>query len=101
MKRSTRRTHSRECKIRMALEAIKGEETLAELAERFDLHPKQISQWKVQLLAHCQEFGKPSAPEPASELARLRASLEMMAMERDFWRKTFRNAGLPSPKGSG
>ena len=42
MKKRVRRTHSREFKVRVALEALTGEETLAELTERFDLHPKQM-----------------------------------------------------------
>ena len=50
MSRRPRRNHTAAFKAKMALAAIKGEKTLAELAEQFDLHPNQITQWKSQLL---------------------------------------------------
>jgi transposase-like protein len=48
--RRPRRNHSSKFKSKVALAALKGEETLAELSERFDIHSNQISQWKNQLL---------------------------------------------------
>jgi len=45
-----RRNHSPAFKAKVALAAIKGEKTLAELAEQFDVHPNQITQWRSQLL---------------------------------------------------
>ena len=49
MKR-TRRNHSASFKAKVALAAIKGDKTLVELAEQFDVHPNQISDWKQQVL---------------------------------------------------
>ena len=49
MSRRPRRNHSAAFKAKVALAAFKGEKTGAELAEQFDLHPKQITQWKSQL----------------------------------------------------
>ena len=49
MTKRTRRTHSPGFKAKVALAAIKGEKTLAELAKLFDVHPHQITAWKGQL----------------------------------------------------
>ena len=49
MTKRTRRTHSPGFKAKVALAAIKGEKTLAELAKVFDVHPHQITAWKAQL----------------------------------------------------
>jgi transposase len=49
MSRRPRRNHAPGFKAKVALAAIKGERTLAELAEQFDVHPKQITTWKAQL----------------------------------------------------
>jgi transposase len=50
MTRWTRRNHTPAFKAKVALAAIKGEKTLAELAQQFDVHPNQIASWKAQLL---------------------------------------------------
>ena len=47
--RRTRRNHAPGFKAKVAIAAIKGDKTLAELAEQFDVHPNQISEWKQQL----------------------------------------------------
>jgi transposase len=48
--RRPRRNHSTRFKSKVALEALKGEQTLSELAQRFDVHANQITQWKKHLL---------------------------------------------------
>lgn len=53
MTKRSRRTHSPAFKAKVALAAIKGEKTLAELAQQFDVHPNQITTWKSQLLEGC------------------------------------------------
>ena len=64
MTRRTRRTHAPAFKAKMALAAIKGEKTLAELAQQYDVHPNQITAWKGQLVdAAAGVFG--SGVEPA------------------------------------
>ena len=50
MSKRPRRTHSPAFKARVALAAVKGEKTLAELAQQFDVHSNQITAWKAQLL---------------------------------------------------
>ena len=50
MTKRTRRNHSPAFKAKVALAAVKGEKTLAELAQQFDVHPYQITTWRGQLL---------------------------------------------------
>jgi transposase-like protein len=53
--RRPRRNHLSTFKAKVALAAIKDDQTLAQLAERFDVHPQQITQWKAQLLEKAGE----------------------------------------------
>ncbi|WP_037283363.1 transposase, partial [Rubellimicrobium mesophilum] len=66
MTRRPRRNHSPAFKAKVALAAIKGERTLAELAQQFDVHPNQITQWRFQLLEGASGvFGADAKAEPA------------------------------------
>src|SRR5262249_13517943 len=68
MKKRARRNHSSTFKAKVALAAIKGDRTLAQLSEQFDVHPNQITAWKDQLVEYAAEVfergasGKGSAP---------------------------------------
>ena len=98
MKR-TRRHHGAAFKAQVALAAMKGDKTLAELAEHFGIHPTQITEWKQQLLARAVEvFGgaKPTADTP--DLKTLHAKIGQLALENDFLEGALIKAGLLSAK---
>jgi transposase len=86
MTKRSRRNHSAAFKGKVALAAIKGEETLAQLATRFDLHPNQIVQWKNQLLERAADVfnGAGSATEPGPDIKTLHAKIGQLALENDF-----------------
>jgi len=54
--KNKRRNHSALFKAKVALEAAKGNKTMAELASEFEVHPSQITQWKKQLLESMQDI---------------------------------------------
>ena len=86
MPRRPRRNHSPAFKAKVALEATKGEETLISIAERFDVHPNQITKWKRQLLEGAPAvFGEAEkAKEEGPRLAELHAKIGELTMENDF-----------------
>lgn len=86
MKR-TRRNHSAVFKAKVALAALKGDKTLAELAEQFEIHANQITQWKSQLQERASEVFATAAERSAStgpDVKELHAKIGQLAMENDF-----------------
>ena len=61
MNRRPRRNHTPAFKAKVALAAVKGDRTIAQLAEHFDVHPNQITAWKAQLEAVLPGFSDPGA----------------------------------------
>ena len=87
MERRPRRNHSPAFKAKVAVAAIKGEQTLIELAQDFDLHPNQIKQWRDQLLQGATGvFGDrmKAEPEPVIDVKTLQAKIGDLTLENDF-----------------
>ena len=86
----------------MALAAVKGEKTLAELAQQFDIHPNQITQWKARLLdGAAGVFGSEARGEragPVADLTVLHAKIGELTLENDFLAGALGKAGLLSAK---
>ena len=99
MSRRPRRNHTAAFKAKVALAALKGEKTLLELAQQFDVHANQITQWKSQLLEGASGvFGNESKPEAAVDLKTLHAKIGQLTLENDFLEGALTKAGLLSAK---
>ncbi len=86
MKRS-RRNHSPVFKAKVALQAIRGDKTLAELAQQHQVHSNQIAAWKQQLLERAAELfanGQSLAADSEQRVQELHAKIGELTMERDF-----------------
>jgi transposase len=100
MTKRTGRTHSPAFKAKVALAAVKGERTLAELEKQFEVHPTQITAWKTQLLENLPElFGAGrGGSEPAVDLKALHAKIGELTLQNDFLSGALNKAGLLSAK---
>ena len=100
MARRARRTHNPAFKAKVALAAIKGEKTLAELAQQYDVHPNQITTWRAQVLNGAAGLfgGRVAESAPAVDLKVLHAKIGELTLENDFLSSALGKAGLPSAK---
>jgi Transposase and inactivated derivatives len=101
MSKRPRRNHTASFKAKVALAAVKGEKTLAELAQQFDIHPNQITQWKAQLFEGAAGvFGKDKSEAAASsvDLKSLHAKIGELTLENDFLEGALIKAGLLSAR---
>ena len=84
----TRRPHHKpptRIKVKVTIAPLKNKQPLPELAQRFDAHPIQITQWKAQLLEHSADtFGDKKPKEAPVDLKTLHAKIGQLTLEDDF-----------------
>jgi transposase-like protein len=98
MKR-TRRNHGAAFKAQVALAAVKGDKTLAELADQFSVPLTQITEWKQQLLARAADVcGGTKSPSDTPDLTTLHAKIGQLALENDCLQGALIKADLLSAK---
>src|SRR5208282_1118170 len=99
---SAHRNHTPAFKARVALAVIKGDRTLAQLAEQFDVHPNQITSWKAQLEEGAADVfgpgGGSGTAQPAVDVKSLHAKIGELTLENDFLEGALSKAGLLSAK---
>jgi len=102
MTRRPRRNHTAAFKAKVALAALKGEKTLSEIAQQFDVHPNQVTQWKTALLEGAAGvFGSGSGGADAAaavDVKSLHAKIGQLTLENDFLSGALDKAGLLSAK---
>ena len=93
--KKTRRKFTGAFKAKVAIEAIKERESLAELSKRFEVHPNMISKWKQEFLERSSEvFDKKSDADSEVDLDNLYAKIGQLEMANDFLKKNLKKIGL-------
>jgi len=89
----TRRRFTAEFEAKVALEAIRGERTISDLATKHQLHPNQITQWKRQAIENLAKAFDDNASDVQvgreAEVTKLHAKIGQRVVERDFLAKAF------------
>jgi transposase-like protein len=100
MSKRPRRNHSAAFKAKVALAAVKGDKTVVEIAQQYEVHPTQVTDWRRQLLERAADvFGGAVAPsEPPVDLKVLHAKIGQLALENDFLEGALTKAGLLSAR---
>lgn len=98
MAKGTKRKHSAAFKAKVALAAIAGEKTLAELAEQYEIHPNQITTWKRQMVEGASDVFEKSPKKPGIDIKALHAKIGQLTLENDFLESALTKVGLLSAK---
>ncbi|WLA67673.1 IS3 family transposase [Bradyrhizobium diazoefficiens] len=101
MSRRPRRNHSPAFKAKVALAAVKGDRTIAQLAEHFDVHPNQITAWKSQLEGGASDIFGPGGGTPATpavDVKSLHAKIGELTLENGFFRRRAHQGGMAERK---
>ena len=98
MTKRPRRNHTAVFKAKVALEALKGEQTLVELSARFQVHPNQIGEWKKELIDRASEIFDREKKSPEPDIKELHAKIGRLAMENDFLSTALGRIEGPSAK---
>src|SRR5258707_14252708 len=102
MSRRARRNHTPGFKAKVALAAIKGDRTLAQIAVQFDVHPNQVTAWKAQLEGSAAAVVGPGSgsatAEPPVDVKALHAKIAELTLENGFLEGALTKAGLPRQK---
>jgi transposase-like protein len=98
--RRPRRNHTAKFKAKVAVAALKGDKTLAEITEEFDVHANQIVIWKQQLLESAETLfaGSIEKKEAVPDIKILHAKIGELTLENDFLEQALSKAGLKSAK---
>src|SRR4030081_332910 len=98
MSRRARRNHTPLFKGKLRLAAVKGDRTIAQLAEQFDVHPNQITTWKAQLEGGAADVfgpgGGTAQSAPPVDVKALHAKIGELPLENDFLEGALSKAGL-------
>ena len=93
--KKTRRKFTGAFKAKVAIEALKERETLAEISKRYEVHPNMISKWKQEFLERAGEiFDRKSTADPEVDLDKLYSKIGQLEMQNDFLKKNLKKIGL-------
>lgn len=100
MSRRPRRNHSAVFKAKVAMDALRDGQTIAEVAQRHDVHPNQVTEWRRQLQERAADvFGGVATPTaPAVDVKELHAKIGQLTLENDFLEGALTKAGLLSAR---